>query len=96
MFKALSNPHRLKIFLGLVSCCSRLVSEAGHSCMCVSEACEPVELAQSTLSHHLKELKHAGLIEMRREGRRIMCWVGPQALKDVSAACQVLGSSKCC
>lgn len=96
MFKALSNPHRLRIFLGLVSCCSQLVSDGSRACMCVSEACEPVELAQSTLSHHLKELKHAGLIEMQRDGRRIMCWVGPEALKDMTAACGALGSSRCC
>ena len=96
IFKALSNPHRLRILIGLASCCSSLVADGGRACLCVSEACEPVELAQSTLSHHLKELKHAGLIEMQRDGRRIMCRVGPQAASDVSAAFEAIGVSRCC
>lgn len=96
MFKALSNPHRLRIFLGLVNCCSPPVTGESRACLCVSEACEPVELAQSTVSHHLKELKHAGLINMQRDGRRIMCWVAPQTLEEVSVACRALGKAKCC
>lgn len=96
MFKALSSPHRLRIFLGLASCCSQLVADGERACMCVSEVCEPLELAQSTLSHHLKELRHAGLIQTQRDGRRIMCWVTPQAIKGLSTACQALGTAQRC
>ncbi len=37
--------------------------------MCVCEIIEEVELSQAAISHHLKILKQAGLINVRHEGR---------------------------
>ena len=39
-----------------------------------------MDLAPSTVSHHIKELHRAGLIEMKRSGQRIECWIPEQVL----------------
>ena len=57
LFKALSSPVRLKIL--------RLVDI--HQCYC-GDLVELLDMAQSTVSHHLKILRDAGLIEARQEG----------------------------
>ncbi len=76
-FKALSNPNRLQIFQRLLSCC-----EPGTACsadtvngFCVGELGEDLAVAPSTLSHHIKELQHAGLIKTQRRGKNIECFV---------------------
>jgi DNA-binding transcriptional ArsR family regulator len=45
---------------------------------------EQLDIAKSTLSHHLKELNQAGLIHMERKGKQVMCWVDPQILLALS------------
>lgn len=84
-FKALANPHRLQIFNLLSNCC-----EPGTSCStdeamscCVGDLVPQLEVAPSTLSHHLKELNHAGLIDMRREGKQVFCSVNAGMLKEI-------------
>ena len=86
MFKALSNPHRLKIFLRLVSCCqpgtvASIDSSFGsEGCACVGELGEDLGIVPSTISHHIKELRQAGLIRMERRGQKIECWVDPETI----------------
>lgn len=86
-FKALSNPHRLALFLRLATCCPPgtvcQVDEAAR--YCVSQLGEIVDLAPSTVSHHLKELNRAGLIQMARKGKQVECWVGPQVLDQLAS-----------
>ncbi len=36
-----------------------------------------MDLAPSTVSHHLKELRQAGLVQMERKGRQVECWIEP-------------------
>lgn len=86
-FKALSNPHRLALFNRLMSCCS-----PGTKCdatvavrFCVGDLREGLNIAPSTLSHHLKELNRAGLVEMERKGKNVECWVEPEKLKALSS-----------
>ena len=50
----------------------------------VGELGEGLGIAPSTLSHHLKELHRAGLIEMERQGKRIDCWIDPAILNQLS------------
>lgn len=86
MFKALSNPNRLALFQRLMTCCApgtkcdpKLVAK-----VCVGELGEGLQIAPSTLSHHLKTLHGAGLINMQRRGKNIDCWVDPAVLKQLA------------
>lgn len=86
MFKALSNPNRLKIFLRLVSCCIPGVvtnissSPDSEYCACIGELGQDLSIVASTMSHHIKELRQAGLIRMERRGQKIECWIEPETL----------------
>jgi ArsR family transcriptional regulator len=86
MFKALSNPNRLKIFMRLVSCCIPKVvtnissSPESENCACIGELGQDLNIVASTMSHHIKELRQAGLIRMERRGQKIECWIDPETL----------------
>ncbi|MES9939156.1 MAG: metalloregulator ArsR/SmtB family transcription factor [Candidatus Thiodiazotropha sp. 6PLUC2] len=85
MFKALGNSHRLQIFKRLSSCCqpgTRCDLEQAMS-FSVGELGEGLGIAPSTLSHHLKELHRSGLIEMERQGKRVVCWIDPETLTSL-------------
>lgn len=85
VFSALSNPHRLQIFTILWGSCGS--QSAGHrdaaTPCCVGELGDHLEIAASTLSHHLKELSHAGLINMKREGKQIFCSINNDMLNEL-------------
>ena len=86
MFKALGNTHRLAIFLRLATCCppgTRWVSEP-EARRFVGQLGEELDVAPSTLSHHIKELRRAGLIQMERKGKNIECWVNGEALSRLA------------
>ena len=59
-FRALSDPLRLQII-------ELLRSQE----LCVCELCEQLDVSQSKLSFHLKNLKEANLVRARQEGRWI-------------------------
>ena len=85
MFKALSNPHRLKLFLRLACCGAEgMACKKDNICECVGDLSANLSIAQSTISHHLKELHRAGLIGTRRNGQRIECWVDKATLESLS------------
>ncbi|MDE3720892.1 metalloregulator ArsR/SmtB family transcription factor [Nocardiopsis sp. N85] len=71
MFKALSDPVRLRLF-------SRIAAHpSGEACVCdISD----VGVSQSTVSHHLKKLRDAGLLTSERRGTWIYHRVAPAAL----------------
>jgi ArsR family transcriptional regulator len=85
-FKALSHPHRLRIFLQLFSLCRPGVGCCPESTVsaCVGELGRPLKISPSTVSHHLKELRQSGLLRMERKGKTVICWVAPQVLKDLA------------
>ena len=56
--KALAEPQRLRMFDLLF---------AGERCVCDIE--QAMHLPQNLVSHHLRNLREAGLVEMRRDGR---------------------------
>jgi ArsR family transcriptional regulator len=59
LFKALADPARLAIIATL--------ARAEHE-VCVCDFTAGLELNQSTISHHLKLLKDAGLVTSERRG----------------------------
>lgn len=61
---ALGQESRLAIF--------RLLVEAGPAGMTVGEVGRALSLAPATLSFHLKELNHAGMIAATAKGRHIV------------------------
>lgn len=68
--RALADPVRLqlmRLILRELSVIDRRCASRAGVCFC--HLCEAVDLAPSTVSHHLKILREAGLIEGVREGR---------------------------
>ena len=86
VFGALSNPNRLNIFMRLISCCGPGVSwtEDSSSSACVGELGQDMGLAPSTVSHHVRELRRAGLIQMQRNGQKVECWIDGETLGDLA------------
>jgi ArsR family transcriptional regulator, arsenate/arsenite/antimonite-responsive transcriptional repressor len=89
MFKALSNPNRLQLFLNLLDE-SKLDLAKGriHDCF-LTKLIGGLELGAPTVSHHVKDLADAGLIRTQREGKQLICSVDPDGLarlRDALAA----------
>lgn len=63
--EALGNPTRLRIYRALV--------RAGEEGMAVGRLQDRLDVAASTLSHHLKALVSVGLVTQTREGTTLIC-----------------------
>jgi len=93
-FRALSNPHRLRLFLRLASCLPQGAACAERDMRrCVGDIGSDLGVAPSTVSHHLKELRQAGLVHMERCGQSVECWVEPDTLRGLVDFFDV---PKCC
>lgn len=90
-FKALGDPHRLTIVRRLMDEALGCDAPAAGACRMDPACCDFASLAEglgigkSTVSHHLKELHRAGLIERVREGRRLYCRIVPRRLRELGA-----------
>jgi ArsR family transcriptional regulator len=60
LFKALADRHRLKIL--------NVLLQADGEAVCVCEFQPTLGIAQPTVSHHLKQLVEAGLLEREKRG----------------------------
>jgi ArsR family transcriptional regulator len=75
MFSALGAEPRLRIV--------RLLLAAHPAGMVVNEIGEELEIANSTLSHHLDKLKNEDLVEVRREGTFLRYSANTKALGEL-------------
>ncbi len=74
--KALGDPIRLQLV-------DVLRKHAGKVCVC--ELVPLFDVSQSTLSHHLKKLRDAGIVDSERRGLWAYYYVIPGALEELSA-----------
>lgn len=81
LFKVLADPGRLQLL-------SRLAEE-GCEPMSVSELAQRSGLSQPTISHHLKKLTDAGLLEKTRTGRTVTHRVRPGPFADLRVVLQM-------
>ena len=99
MFKALSCPQRLRIFLKLTEFCGptgRCSPTVEGARRCVGDLGRDLGLAASTVSHHLKELRQAGLMHVERCGQRIECWLSQDAVRLLAQFLADAGNVECC
>ena len=74
MFKALGDPARLQM-MSLI---------AARPELCVCEITPAFELSSGTISHHLKTLREAGLVDCERRGTYVYYWAQPEALATLA------------
>ena len=73
--KALGDPIRLQLV-------DVLRKHAGKVCVC--ELVPLFDISQPTLSHHLKKLREAGIVDSERRGLWAYYYVIPDALEEFS------------
>jgi ArsR family transcriptional regulator len=74
--KALGDPVRLQLV-------DVLRKHAGKVCVC--ELVPLFDISQPTLSHHLKKLRDAGIVDSERQGLWAYYYVIPDSLKELSS-----------
>ena len=77
VFKALADPVRLRL-VSLIG-----AHQGGEVCVC--ELTTAFALTQPTISHHLKVLREAGIIDSERRGTWVYYWLVPAVLERMAA-----------
>ena len=85
VFKALADPHRVKIV-------NLLATSADPVCVC--EFTGPLGLSQPTVSHHLKKLVQAGLLEREQRGTWAYYSLRRDAVGGLAAALDLQGGTR--
>lgn len=75
VFKLLGDPGRLKILLALNACE-----------MCVCDLAALMETTPSAISHQLRLLRTAGLVQARKEGKMVYYSIGENSLQPLLTA----------
>ncbi|MFG1842685.1 ArsR/SmtB family transcription factor [Micromonospora sp. NPDC049175] len=83
LFKALGDPVRLRLMSMIAS-----VPE-----MCVCDLTPAFELSGPTISHHLKVLREAGLVDSERRGTWVWYRVRPDAFRQLRALLDLSATS---
>src|SRR4051794_24750297 len=73
LLKALSDPVRLRLM--------SMIAAADEACVC--DLTGPFDVSQPTISHHLKVLRDAGLVESERRGTWVFYRARREALDKV-------------
>src|SRR5919112_996052 len=73
LFKALSDPIRLRV-LSLI---------ASTTEVCVCDLTDAFDVTGATISHHLRVLREAGLVDCERRGTWVYYWIKAEALDQL-------------
>lgn len=97
IMKALSHPNRLELFLEIANAGQecRYEDKGGDCCIkeCfVTEIVKRMKIGAPTVSHHLKELTNAELIETERRGKFLVAWVNEPVVSELREVLEQLGS----
>ncbi|MEU4715837.1 metalloregulator ArsR/SmtB family transcription factor [Micromonospora purpureochromogenes] len=76
-FKALGDPVRLRLMSMIAS------AEGGEACVC--DLTPAFDLTGPTISHHLKTLREAGLVDAERRGTWVYYRARPAILRQLAA-----------
>lgn len=85
LFRALADPTRVRIV-------NAIARSGGEVCAC--ELVEPSGLAQPTVSHHLKKLLDAGLLDREQRGKWAFYSLKRDAVETLAAVADLKGV--CC
>jgi ArsR family transcriptional regulator len=85
LFKALSDPARVRIV--------NVLATSGEP-VCVCNLVEPLGLSQPTVSHHMKKLLDAGLVEREQRGKWAYFSLKTEAVETLAAVADLKGV--CC
>jgi ArsR family transcriptional regulator len=85
LFRILGEPARLQLFSFIAT------HPAGEACVC--ELTEPLGLSQPTVSHHLKVMYEAGLLQKERRGNWMYYKAVPERVEFLQNALSVLTKS---
>jgi ArsR family transcriptional regulator len=77
LLKAVADPVRLRLL-------SMIGSHAGGEA-CVCDLTDAFDLTAPTISHHLKVLRTAGLIDSERRGTWVYYWIIPEQVARLGA-----------
>jgi len=70
-FKALSNETRLAVFENIRLCQEQaMLNKDNQPSVC--NVASNINISLSTISHHIKELRNAGLVRCERQGQTIL------------------------
>lgn len=75
ILRAIAEPTRLQLF--------RLLEQAPDGEACVCDLADSLELRQSTVSHHLKIMTEAGLLDRERRGTWAWFSVNHEGLRRI-------------
>jgi ArsR family transcriptional regulator len=78
LLRAIADPVRLRLI--------SLIASHPDGQVCVCDLTAAFDLTGPTISHHLKVLRTAGLIEGERRGTWVYYWLVPDVLNRISAA----------
>jgi ArsR family transcriptional regulator len=85
LFKALGDPARVRIV-------NLIATNGGPVCVC--DLIEPLGLSQPTVSHHLKKLTSAGVLEREQRGKWAYFSLTPDVVETLAAVVDLKGA--CC
>ena len=86
LFRALADPARVRIV--------NLLATSGGEHVCICNLTDPLGLSQPTVSHHMKKLVEAGLVEREQRGRWAFFTLSATAVETLAAVADLKGA--CC